>query len=171
MRVIAGSARGRPLVAPAGSTTRPTLDRVREAMFNALGSLVPIAGASVVDLFAGSGALGVEALSRGAARATFCDVDAAARRAVTANLEATGFADRATVLAVDALVHAAAADPVDVAFCDPPHRFDRWDELFGVVRADVVVVESDRAVEPPEPWVVVRSKRYGGTVVTFVRHR
>jgi 16S rRNA (guanine966-N2)-methyltransferase len=171
VRVIAGSARGRRLVAPAGATTRPTLDRVREATFNALGSLGPLAGVRVVDLFAGSGALGIEALSRGAAHATFCDVDAAARRAVVTNLGSTGLADRATVLAVDALAHVVGADPVDVAFCDPPHRFDRWDELFGAIRAEIVVVESDRVVVPPEPWEVVRSKRYGGTVVAFARHR
>ncbi|MBM3683510.1 MAG: 16S rRNA (guanine(966)-N(2))-methyltransferase RsmD [Actinobacteria bacterium] len=171
MRVIAGSARGRPLVAPTGATTRPTLDRVREAVFNALASLDVLEGATVLDLFAGSGALGIEALSRGAAAATFCDVDPAARRAVQANLTATGLGDRAVVLGTDALLHAAAAEAVDLAFCDPPHRFDRWEELFGVLRAGLVVVESDRAVEPPEPWEVVRSKRYGGTVVSFVRQR
>ena len=90
MRVVAGTARGRPLVAPPG-------DRVREAVFNALWSRGALDGATVVDLFAGSGALGVEALSRGAAHATFVDDDREARRAVRRNLDACGLGDRATI--------------------------------------------------------------------------
>src|SRR5262245_17447264 len=107
MRVIAGTARGRKLVAPVGSGTRPTGDRVREATFNALTSLGALDGAVVLDLFAGSGALGIEALSRGAASCTFVDVDRAARKAVADNLATCGFADRATVVAAPAERHLA----------------------------------------------------------------
>ena len=99
MRVISGAARGRKLVAPEGPSTRPTPDRVREATFNALGSLGAVVDATVLDLFAGSGALGIEALSRGAAHVTFVDQDRAARPAVEANLTTTGLAAQATVVA------------------------------------------------------------------------
>ena len=96
MRVVAGEARGRRLVAPEGSKTRPTLDRVRESMFNSLGSLDAVDGARVLDLFAGSGALGIEALSRGATSCVFVDHGRDARNAISVNLETTGFLDRST---------------------------------------------------------------------------
>src|SRR3954452_19024733 len=97
MRVVAGSARGRPLIAPGGLTTRPTSDRVREAVFNALHSIGALDGAQVLDPFAGSGALGIEALSRGAERVAFADIDPAARQAIEANLATAAAADRADV--------------------------------------------------------------------------
>src|SRR5437870_4293923 len=99
MRVVAGTARGRRLDAPPGTATRPTSDRVRESVFNSLGSLDLVVGATVVDLFAGSGAMGIEALSRGAERATFVESDAAAARVITANLERCGLSDRGRVVA------------------------------------------------------------------------
>src|SRR5438105_4260490 len=101
MRVIAGTAKGRRLQSPPGRQTRPTSDRVREAIFSSLESLGAVKGAAVLDLFAGSGALGIEALSRGAAPATFVDEDARAVTVVRANLEAAGFT--ATVIRSDAL--------------------------------------------------------------------
>lgn len=167
MRIVAGSARGRRIEAPAGTDVRPTTDRVREALFNALGSMGVVDGATVVDLFAGTGALGLEALSRGAAHVTFVDSDRRAVALVHRNLSALGFVDRATVVAADALAHLRGASPVDLALCDPPYAFDRWDDLFGLVRAGVVVVESDREVEPPAGWRLARSKRYGSTFVTI----
>jgi 16S rRNA (guanine966-N2)-methyltransferase len=103
VRVVAGSARGRPLRAPPGDRVRPTADRVREATFNALGSLGLVEGARVLDLFAGTGALGIEALSRGADRACFVDHDARSLAVVRANLAATGLAERATVVRAEAL--------------------------------------------------------------------
>src|SRR5918998_3417279 len=99
MRVIAGRWGGRRLQAPPGDATRPTSDRVREALFSILGARVD--DARVLDLFAGSGALGIEALSRGAASATFVDHDPDALAAVRANLDGTGLADRATVVRAD----------------------------------------------------------------------
>jgi len=171
MRVIAGEARGRPLRAPKGSATRPTTDRVREALFNALGSQLDLRGARVLDLFAGTGALGIEALSRGAAHAVFVDHDAAARRLVAENLRSTGFSDRATVRAGDgtSAVLVAGLGAFDVAFCDPPYRFDDWPALLDGLDARWVVIESDRLPELPSPWEMVRSKRYGSTVVVLAR--
>src|SRR5262245_65746565 len=97
MRVVAGSARGIRLDGPPGRSTRPTSDRVREATFNALGSLGLVEGSVVLDLFAGSGAMGIEALSRGARRATFVDNDPSALESIRTNLEVTKLAPAATV--------------------------------------------------------------------------
>ena len=171
MRVVAGSAKGRRLQAPPGSATRPTADRVREATFNALGSLDALGG-RVLDLFAGSGALGIEALSRGAAAATFVDSDGRALAAVRANLEATGLTGVATVVRSDALRFLAGGHgPFAVAFLDPPYAWsdDAWGELLDACVAEVAVCESDRELAVPAPWEVLRCKRYGGTVVTIVR--
>lgn len=168
MRIVAGTARGRRLVTPSGDEVRPTTDRVREAVFNALGSMGAVVGASVLDLFAGSGALGIEALSRGAASATFVDSSSAATRAVTENLRATGLDGAARVLRSDAWSYLAGDDAVvDLALLDPPYRFDRWDELLATVPARLVVIESDRAVEVGPGAEVQRQRRYGGTVVTI----
>jgi 16S rRNA (guanine966-N2)-methyltransferase len=167
MRVIAGTARGRPLRAPAGDRIRPTSDRVRESMFNALGSLLQWPGRRAADLFAGTGALGIEALSRGADSAVFVDEHPAARRLVAENLRATGFEDRARVLAGDGPTVAAALGHFDVVFCDPPYHFDGWAGLLAALDAELVVMESDRAIELPAGWRLVRSKRYGSTVVQF----
>ena len=162
-------------MAPAGSTTRPTTDRVREATFNALTSLGAIDGARVLDLFAGSGALGIEALSRGAEHATFVDHDRAARTAVSANLATCGFDDRARVVASawDRFLTDAtrAGDRFDLVLLDPPYGFEPWAELLAALPADLVVAESGREVEAPEGWEVLRSKRYGRTHVTILEAR
>src|SRR5258708_8112629 len=121
MRVIAGEAKGRRLVVPEGSGTRAATDRVRETIF---GILAPVlADATVLDLFAGAGTLGIEALSRGAAHATFVDQAPRAIAAIKKNLETTGLTDRATVVRSDVLAYLLdPADPVDadLVFCDPP---------------------------------------------------
>ena len=172
MRVIAGAARGRRLVAPIGTDTRPTGDRVRESVFNALHSLGALEGASVVDPFAGSGALGVEALSRGAQHTTFADTDRRAVRAVEANLAATGLADRATVhqVAAERLLDEArrAGQRWDLALLDPPYAYDEWNALLVQLPADLAVIESDRVVPTPGGWRVVRERRYGTTLVTVL---
>jgi 16S rRNA (guanine966-N2)-methyltransferase len=167
MRVVAGELRGRRIEAPPGNDTRPTTDKVREAVFNALGSLDLIRDAVVVDLYAGTGALGIEALSRGAASCTFIERDRTALRTLRGNLAHLGLQDRATVLAGDARVLAPGV-PADVVLADPPYGFDAWPELLAAVRADFVVAESARAIEPPPGWDAVRSKRYGRTWVTFL---
>jgi 16S rRNA (guanine966-N2)-methyltransferase len=159
-------------VVPPGDDVRPTSDRVREAVFNALRSLGAVEGARVLDLFAGSGALAVEALSAGAASAVLVERDRAARRAIEANLTAAGVADRAQVVASDALRHLAdaAGEPFDLALVDPPYAFDAWPQLLAALAERlapeaVVVLESDRWVPVPEGWHVQRDKRYGGTFV------
>jgi len=167
MRVVAGSLGGRKLVAPDGYTTRPTTDRVREALFNALGSLGVIDGALVADLFAGSGAVGIEALSRGAERCTFVENDRAALRALDANIETLGLGGQTRVMRSDA-VSAAAAIDADVVFADPPYDFDRWADLLAAVRADFVVAEAGDPVDAPAGWEQTRSRRYGRTWVTFL---
>lgn len=164
---------------PAGRDVRPTSDRVREAVFGALGSLGAVEGATVLDLFAGSGALGIEALSRGAASATFVDRAPVALDAVRRNLAHTRTADRGRVVRSDAIAHLATATGVeptapDLVLCDPPYAYDDWDALLAAVEAAaspgaVVVVESDRAVALPGPWDTLREKRYGGTWVVVGR--
>ena len=153
MRVIAGELGGRRLQAPRGRATRPTSDRVREALFSMLGD---VAGARVLDLFAGSGALGIEALSRGAAEAVFVERDARALRALRANLGALGLAaPRAQVRRRDALAALRSArrrkETYDLVFIDPPYSQARdWGpELSAALPpllgpAARVVVESDR---------------------------
>ena len=170
MRVVAGTAGGLRLVAPDGQATRPTSDRAREATFNSLGSLGVVENATVLDLFAGSGAMGIEALSRDAAHATFVDNDDRARRAIRANLDSTKLTDRATVVAADAATFLSTVDrDFDLAVLDPPYAYDRWSDLMAVLPAQVAVLESDRPIEPGAGWAVVRSRRYGTTVVTICR--
>jgi 16S rRNA (guanine966-N2)-methyltransferase len=173
MRVVAGTARGRRLEAPPGRDTRPTSDRVREAVFNALGSLDVVDGAEVLDLFAGTGALGIEALSRGARHVTFVERDRAARALVDRNLAATGLVGSAEVHAgpaerfvADAV---AAGRRWDLALLDPPYAYAGWPDLLGALPAEVVVVESDRDVPLGPRWRVVRAKRYGTTLVAVAR--
>jgi 16S rRNA (guanine966-N2)-methyltransferase len=168
MRVVGGTARGRRLQAPAGKTVRPTSDRAREAIFNSLTSLGVLDDARVLDLFAGTGALGIEALSRGAASATFVERDRAALAAIRTNLETLGFEGR--VVPGDAVAHAALVGHVDVAFVDPPYAFDQWDELLGHLDAGVAVLEADHPVDVADGWQVLKVKRFGGTVVTLVQH-
>ena len=167
MRVVAGELGGRRLVAPNGTVTRPTTDRVREAIFNSLGSAGVLDGALVADLFAGSGTMRFEVLSRGAERCVFVERDRAARSALEENLDALGLNDRSKVVSSDALSVAGSLD-ADIVFADPPYDFDSWDELLGRVSAELVVAESGRSVGAPEGWEVTREKKYGRTRVTFL---
>jgi 16S rRNA (guanine966-N2)-methyltransferase len=173
MRVVAGSARGRRLEAPAGRDTRPTSDRVREAVFNALGSLDAVEDTTVVDLFAGTGALGIEALSRGARHCTFVERDRAARALVSRNLAATGLAGEATVEAgpAERFVEraAAAGTTFDLALLDPPYAYEGWTGLLAALPASIAVIESDREVPVGARWQVVRGKRYGTTLIAVAR--
>ena len=169
MRVVAGELRGRRLQSPEGGDVRPTSDRVRESVFNALGSLDAVEGARVLDLFAGTGALGIEALSRGAARATFVEQARPALRILEANLAALGLGDRARVVRGDVLaVLAGLTEPVDLVLIDPPYAFDGWDELLSLLPGRLAVLESNRELPAPPGWRVIRSRRYGSTFVTFI---
>jgi 16S rRNA (guanine966-N2)-methyltransferase len=177
VRIVGGEARGRRFDAPAGRVTRPTSDRVREAIFGVLGSLATdldsgVEDATVADLFAGSGAFGIEALSRGAARAVFVDTDGAAVAAVEANLAALGYTGpRASVVRGDALRWLAAAPPTDLVLLDPPYSFGRWPELLALLApvARVAVLETGGPLDLGEGWELLREKRYGGTVVLVAR--
>jgi 16S rRNA (guanine966-N2)-methyltransferase len=171
--VIAGSARGVPLVAPAGTGTRPTTDRAKGAIANALWSMEAIEGARIVDLFAGTGSMSIELLSRGAAHATCIERDRAALAALRSNLVRTRLDAVTDVIVTDAesfLARPSFTAPYDLAIADPPYAYDRWDSLLdGIVRtgARLVVAETGHDVTPTASWEIVRRRRYGSTVVTF----
>ena len=173
MRIIAGSRKGARIFAPKGVDTRPTGDRVREAAFNLIG---PVEGADVLDLYAGSGAMGLEALSRGATSVTFVESDRAAAAAIVRNLEKLDLAG-ATVLRDDA-VRKLAADArsgrrYDLVLVDPPYRMlagllSRLSAyLTAVVEPDgLVVLESAAKDEPDLPLPKRTSRRYGSARLT-----
>lgn len=171
MRVVAGTVGGRRLLAPPGAATRPTSDLVRGAVFNSLGSLGRVHGAVVWDLFAGSGALGIEALSRGAVSATFVERDRAAVGTIRANLDALGLADRAEIVCGDVAKWLGRAGSADVALIDPPYGFDGWTELLSGLVAEVVAAESDRVLPDVGGWEVLKVRRHGGTVVSLLQRR
>jgi 16S rRNA (guanine966-N2)-methyltransferase len=178
MRVIAGRLGGRRLSAPKGRTTRPTSDRVREALFSMLGELD---GAVVLDLFAGSGALGIEALSRGAERAVFVERDARAVATLRANLAALGLGEsEAEVRVGDALGSLRAArargETYDLVFVDPPYRHagELQSALSALLPALLgpearVVVESDRRAPAELALDTTTRRRYGDTTITIHR--
>jgi 16S rRNA (guanine966-N2)-methyltransferase len=178
LRVIAGEAGGRRLVAPKGDV-RPTADRVKESLFASLGA-EGLEGAAVLDLYAGSGALGIEALSRGAARAVFVDKDRRAQDALRKNLATTGFTDRAQVAhapVASFLGRGAVGAAFDLVFLDPPYDLDPAD-LARVLEtlaqpgllADTatVVIETRRDAGPvlPDGWTVGWTRVYGDTLLT-----
>lgn len=177
VRVIAGEAGGRRLrVDP---RTRPTTDRVKEAVFSMVG---PVDGLAVLDGCAGSGALAIEALSRGAAGAVLVEPDRAARRVTAANLEATGYEDRARIVPaeLDAALTAPAPSAADLVLLDPPYDWsdDRLDAVLGalaesgwVAPGAVVVVERPRGHPPgqlPPGWRSRRERTYGDTLVVVI---
>jgi 16S rRNA (guanine966-N2)-methyltransferase len=182
MRIIAGQRRGHKFDGPHDRDTRPTSDLVREAIFNILRETVE--DMAVVDLFAGTGALGLEALSRGAYHATFVERDRENVALIRRNLATLRFEDRGSVLAVDAYRWAKSFEPLDdrplLVFVDPPYRdFERRPEKLGVLitalgaklpAGSTLIVESGRPFEPtllenPQAWDV---RRYGGTYVALM---
>ena len=173
MRVVAGELRGRKIEAPEGKTTRPTTDKAREATFNALGSAGVVFDAHVVDAFAGSGALGIEALSRGAAHCTFIERDRAALEVLKRNIDTLGLTSRATIIRGDAMSQLAGVRDATLVIADPPYEFAQWGELLNLVKADFVVAESDRDMTLENPpitgWEVTRVKRYGRAYVSFLQ--
>ncbi len=177
MRIIAGEKRGTRIVAPKGHDTRPTGDRVREAAFNLIG---PVDGASVLDLFAGSGAYGLEALSRGAAVAVFAEADKAAVQAIRQNLQKLKFSG-ATVLRRDAIQvlaqEAGAGRSYDLVLLDPPYRMysslqNRISTYLPAVLAEdgLAVVETHAKEEPELPLTVRTSRKYGSARLTLFEH-
>jgi len=180
MRVIAGRLGGRRLKAPSGTVTRPTSDRVREALFSMLGN---VEGASVLDMFAGTGALGIEALSRGASGVVFVERHAGAVRALRDNLRALEIEPAQTdVRRADALTALRSArareETYDLVFIDPPYRraHDLGPELSAVMPsllrpAARVVVESDRRAPLELGMQIEQERRYGDTSIRIHRYQ
>ena len=179
MRIIAGSHRGARIFAPRGTATRPTGDRVREAAFNLLGPGAA-EGVTVLDLFAGSGAMGLEALSRGAERATFVEADRDACRTINRNLDKLGL-ENATVLCQDALAalraDASAGKRYDLVLVDPPYR--RFSSLQkALIRylpeilepGGLLLVETSADEEPELSLTKRTSRRYGSARLTLFEH-
>ena len=165
MRIVGGTLRGRRINAPLDETTRPTSDRAREAIFNMLFSLGLPEGGRVADLFSGSGALGLEALSRGATEVFFVDNHASACKAIKTNL---GLLDlHAQVIRGDAVETLRSLD-VDLVLADPPYGFDDWQILLAGAGKAVVVAETNSKIGPFEGWDVIRSRSYGRAVVTIL---
>jgi len=184
MRIVGGRHRGRRLVAPPGDAVRPTSDRAREALFNILshgdfaagGS--PFAGENVVDAFAGTGALGLEALSRGAARAAFIETDRAALSALRRNLAALDEEDAADVIAGDATRPPRAPYACSLAFLDPPYRSELagpalsalaaagWLAPYGLAIVEIAVKEP---FSPPPGFAMIDERTYGAARLVFLR--
>ena len=184
MRVVAGSAGGIPLFIPKGPDLRPTMDMVKAAIFSSLADLLP--GARVLDLFAGTGALGIEALSRGAVSATFVESDRRAVAAIERNLQKTSL--QGAIHAMDVLRYLERVAPpaaFDLVLADPPYAKQRGDRDF---TAELLACEALRRALAPggifvlehlpgaalplgEAWECFRQKRYGATEVAFLRPR
>ena len=181
-RIVAGSAGGRRIEVPPRGT-RPTSERVREALFSALESATELQGARVLDLYGGSGALGLEALSRGAAHATFVESDRRAAQLLRRNAGTLGFRDvRIEQAKVETVVAAPAGEPFDVVLADPPYDVD--DQRLGQVLRSlvdngwtapeslVVVERAARSGDPdwPERLHPMRTRKYGDTAVHWAVH-
>jgi len=178
VRIVAGSRKGHRIAAPRGVVTRPTGDRVRESAFALIG---PVEGATVLDLFAGSGAMGLEALSRGARRAVFVERDRDACRVISQNLEKLRLTSAVVVRGdvVDALRdERARGRRFDLVLIDAP--YDDWERIAGALgelipevlaETGLVVVETAARVEPELPLDLVTTRRYGSARITVYRSR
>ncbi|EAQ03719.1 methyltransferase, putative [Pseudooceanicola batsensis HTCC2597] len=183
MRIVGGAFRGRRLATlgkgDAGAHLRPTADRVRESLFSMLAGGRfgdPVSGVQVLDLFAGTGALGLEALSRGAAHAVFVDDGRVAQKLLSENIGALDLADRARLLRTSALRLPEASAPAGLVFLDPPYGKDLGGRALGVARTRgwiapgaLVVWEERGPQEAPEGFSPLEHKRYGDTVITLLR--
>jgi 16S rRNA (guanine966-N2)-methyltransferase len=181
MRIVAGKFRGASLVAPKGLSTRPTSDRVRQALFNVLEHGAPAIdfdGARVLDLFAGSGALGLEALSRGARFAVFIEDDAEARGAIRRNVEALELTGASKIWRRDATKLGAVGTlaPFDLVFCDPPYGQGLGERAMeaaaegGWVAPGAIAVLEERAdaeIEWPTLFIEIDRRRYGDTQIAI----
>lgn len=182
IRITAGVFKGRGLMVPEGDAVRPTSDRARQALFNRLehsfqGYGFRLRGARVVDLFAGTGALGLEALSRGAAEVTFVEQSLTSRQCLTRNIEMLDVDDKTAVLTLDATALPSASQPFDLALLDPPYDVGLADQAVEALAekgwlsdAGLMVVETSReeTVTPPEGWVVEDCRSYGRGALTYV---
>ncbi len=179
MRVISGSARGRKLIAPDGFDTRPTTDRVKESIFNIISPFLP--AGSVLDLFSGSGALGIEALSRGSSKAVFVEKNKSALEVTRKNIELARVSDRAKVISDDALSFLdKTADKFDMIFLDPPYNTGLLCESIAKISKNnllypggIIVAESEYMGEEPteEHFDIIKRAKYGKTTVFVLQHR
>jgi 16S rRNA (guanine(966)-N(2))-methyltransferase RsmD len=175
MRIISGSARGRKLQEPAGNAIRPTTDMVKESVFNII--QFQLAGRRVLDLFAGTGQLGIEALSRGASAAVFVDESAEALKLVRLNLKAAGFENAAQVVRTDALSFIKSGAKFDIVFLDPPYDTPLLDQAlrhifeFDILQENGIIIcesKADRPMPDAEPpYAKGRSYRYGRVLITL----
>ncbi len=183
MRIIAGKHRGRALAAPEGGSVRPTSDRAREALFDILAhgrfaDRPVFEEARVLDAFAGTGAFGLEALSRGAAQASFIEKDRTALAALRANIAALGEEQHAAVLPGDALHPPKAGAPAALAFLDPPYAEDIAAPALAALAASgwlapgalaVVELAAKRKFAPPTGFTLLEERRYGAARLVFLR--
>jgi 16S rRNA (guanine966-N2)-methyltransferase len=177
MRVIAGSAKGRRLFSVPGQSTRPITDRVKEALFNILAG--PVLDARFLDLFAGTGSVGIEALSRGARHATFIECDRRAIATIRRNLNVTRLAEHATVLQRDAFhfIHDHAGDPFDIIYVAPPQYQVLWSRTLRALQGSSLVVSGTLVVVQIYPkefepldlaqFVLSDQRTYGSTLLCF----
>jgi 16S rRNA (guanine966-N2)-methyltransferase len=179
MRIVGGRLRGRRLEAPPGTTTRPTIDRVRESLFNIIESRYRdrLLGGRVGDLYAGTGALGLEALSRGAAHATFIEQSPAAYAVLRRNIAGLGVEAAATPIRGDALAALARAQPFDILFLDPPYGGEVASRTLAAITTykcikpgGIIILESGRAdmVDAPAGLETVLSRDYGSTRIAIL---
>ncbi len=179
MRIVAGHWRGRRLIAPPGAATRPTADRVRQALFDMLlhapwGGRDVIDGARVLDVFAGTGAFGLEALSRGAAHTTFVEHDRAALAALHANVAACAAQDRTDVLPIDALA-IQPGEPADLVFLDPPYHRDLVPRAIARLRTagrlapHALLIAETGHDEPPPAADMLAERRHGAARISLWR--
>ena len=178
MRIVGGELRGRPLAAPKGHAIRPTADRTRESLFNMLASRLDLDGLRVIDLFAGTGALGLEALSRGAAFALFVDNSVEGRALLRANIETLGMTGRAKIFRRDAadLGGIGTMQPFDLAFADPPYGKGLGEKAAqslldgGWLKSGSLFVLEEAAGSAPASlsgYETLDSRRFGDTVIGF----
>ena len=178
MRVISGSARGRKLSAPEGFDTRPTTDRVKESVFNIISPYIPTE--SVLDMFAGSGAMGIEALSRGCTRAVFLEHTQRAMQTVKKNVEGARLADRAEMVLGDAFEYLKRTkEKFDIIFLDPPYNTGLLSRALDEISrgkhlsdSGIIVAECEVGGEEPNcgSFEVIRRAKYGKTVICILRN-
>jgi 16S rRNA (guanine966-N2)-methyltransferase len=186
LKVAGGRHRGRSIATPEGDTTRPTSSRARESLFNILmhaswsdDGTSPLIDARVLDAFAGSGALGIEALSRGAAHATFLDNDATAIKLIGENLRKLGEASAAKVIRADAMRPPPSREACDLVFLDPPYRSGQaapalaalaeagWLKVAAIATVEIASTED---LLPPTGFETIDERRYGAAKIVILRH-
>ncbi len=171
MRVLTGANKSRKLLSNVPEVTRPTSARVRKSIFDILWSRFGIEGKTILDLFAGTGAMGIEALSRGAKEAYFVDHSRAATKVIIENLarlEVEPGRFRVISSGYKNFLESYKGGRFDIAFLDPPYEFSQWDDLLLNVPADIMVCETGRPLQAPPGVVKLLERKYGTTVVTLV---